>query len=147
MNHEPPVIATERLEPSARIFEVFRNAGYELPAAIADLVDNSLDAGAKNILIRFVRNTSSLERLQVIDDGRGMTEAEAREAMRLVGRTEGLLLDPVYTAKAMAGLIDHIRRGLIEKEANVVFLHTGGLPALFAYAETLGLEDLLHAEG
>ena len=88
VNHEPPVIATERLEPSARIFEVFRNAGYELPAAIADLVDNSLDAGAKNILIRFVRNTSSLERLQVIDDGRGMTEAEAREAMRFGSEKE-----------------------------------------------------------
>ena len=82
-----------------------------------------------------------------VGPGYAVLTDEAREAMRLVGRTEGLLLDPVYTAKAMAGLIDHIRRGLIGKEANVVFLHTGGLPALFAYAETLGLEDLLHAEG
>ena len=82
-----------------------------------------------------------------VGPGYAVLTDEAREAMRLVGRTEGLLLDPVYTAKAMAGLIDHIRRGLTGKEGNVVFLHTGGLPALFAYAETLGLEDLLHAEG
>jgi hypothetical protein len=88
VNHAPLVISTERLEPSARIFDVFRNAGYELPAAIADLVDNSLDAGAKNILVRFVRSTSSLERLQVIDDGRGMTGAEAREAMRFGSEKE-----------------------------------------------------------
>ncbi len=79
---DPPVVATVRLEPSARIFEVFRNAGYELPAAIADLVDNSIDAGAKNILVRFIRTANSLQGLQVIDDGRGMTEDEATEAMR-----------------------------------------------------------------
>jgi 1-aminocyclopropane-1-carboxylate deaminase/D-cysteine desulfhydrase-like pyridoxal-dependent ACC family enzyme len=67
-----------------------------------------------------------------------MTEA-ARAALRLVAGTEGIILDPVYSAKAMAGLIDHVRAGRIGKGQSVVFLHTGGTPALFAYAADLGL--------
>ena len=47
--------------------------------------------------------------------------------------------DPVYSGKAMAGLIDHIRAGRIRKDETVVFLHTGGTPALFAYADDLEL--------
>lgn len=55
------------------------------------------------------------------------------EAVRLAAQLEGLLLDPVYTGKAMAGLIDLVRRGEIPKENAVVFWHTGGSTALFAY--------------
>jgi 1-aminocyclopropane-1-carboxylate deaminase/D-cysteine desulfhydrase-like pyridoxal-dependent ACC family enzyme len=54
-------------------------------------------------------------------------------AIRLVARTEGIILEPTYTAKAMAGLVDHVRRGVIGRDETVVFVHTGGLPALFAY--------------
>jgi D-cysteine desulfhydrase len=60
-----------------------------------------------------------------------------REAIRLTARTEGLLLDPVYTGRAMAGLIDLIRRGEFTKRETVLFWHTGGAPALFAYADQL----------
>ena len=60
-----------------------------------------------------------------------LTEAE-REAIRLFANTEGLLLDPVYTGRAAAGLIDLIRNGFFKKEEVVLFLHTGGQPALFA---------------
>ena len=59
----------------------------------------------------------------------------------LFGRTEALLLDPVYTAKAGAALIDHVRRGVIGPDETVVFWHTGGLPAIFAYAGELGFES------
>lgn len=69
----------------------------------------------------------------------GVMTPECREAMKLVAKTEGIILDPVYTSKAMAGLIDHIRQGRITKNEIVVFLHTGGTPALFAYAEDLEL--------
>jgi len=58
---------------------------------------------------------------------------EAVEAIRLVGRTEGLLLDPMYTGKAMAGLIDHVRKGKFGSGETVVFIHTGGHPALFSH--------------
>jgi 1-aminocyclopropane-1-carboxylate deaminase/D-cysteine desulfhydrase-like pyridoxal-dependent ACC family enzyme len=57
--------------------------------------------------------------------------------MRLAARTDGLILDPIYTAKAMAGLIDHARRGLLNAQSTVVFVHTGGLPALFAVKDEI----------
>jgi D-cysteine desulfhydrase family pyridoxal phosphate-dependent enzyme len=60
-----------------------------------------------------------------------------REAIRLCAQTEGLLVDPVYTGRAMAGLIDLIRRGEFMARQNVLFWHTGGTPALFAYAGQL----------
>jgi L-cysteate sulfo-lyase len=60
-----------------------------------------------------------------------------REAIRLCAQTEGLLVDPVYTGRAMAGLIDLIRAGEFTAGQNVLFWHTGGTPALFAYAREL----------
>jgi threonine synthase len=62
----------------------------------------------------------------------------AIEAIRLAARHEGLLLDPVYTGKAMAGVIDLCRKGPFSSDQNVVFLHTGGAAALFAHARELG---------
>jgi 1-aminocyclopropane-1-carboxylate deaminase/D-cysteine desulfhydrase-like pyridoxal-dependent ACC family enzyme len=69
----------------------------------------------------------------------GIPTPQGLEALRLVARTEGILLDPVYTSKAMAGLIADIRAGKLDKGRPVVFLHTGGSPAIFGYApEVLG---------
>jgi L-cysteate sulfo-lyase len=65
-----------------------------------------------------------------------LTDAE-RTAVRLVARSEGILLDPVYTGKAMAGLMGMIRKEEIGAAENVLFWHTGGTPALFAYADSL----------
>ena len=53
------------------------------------------------------------------------------EAVKLTAQTEGILLDPIYTGKAMAGLIDIVRKGFFTKEDNVLFWHTGGIPTLF----------------
>ncbi|RPJ24333.1 MAG: D-cysteine desulfhydrase family protein [Chloroflexi bacterium] len=60
-----------------------------------------------------------------------LTEAE-REAVRLFAKLEGLLLDPVYTGRAAAGMIDLIRKGFFKKDETILFWHTGGQPALFA---------------
>lgn len=60
-----------------------------------------------------------------------LTDAE-REAVRLFAKCEGVLVDPVYTGRAAAGMIDLIRKGFFKKEETVVFWHTGGQPALFA---------------
>ncbi|MEX2113176.1 MAG: pyridoxal-phosphate dependent enzyme, partial [Pirellulales bacterium] len=57
------------------------------------------------------------------------------EAVTLAARFEGLLVDPVYTGKTLAGLIDLVRQDRFAKSDNVVFFHTGGTPALFAYRE------------
>ena len=59
------------------------------------------------------------------------------DSVRLLAASEGVLLDPVYTGKAMAGLIDLVRRGAFKKGENVLFLHTGGSPALYAYQSIL----------
>jgi 1-aminocyclopropane-1-carboxylate deaminase/D-cysteine desulfhydrase-like pyridoxal-dependent ACC family enzyme len=66
--------------------------------------------------------------------GYGISTPASLEAIRLLARTEGIFLDPVYTAKAMAGMIDYIRQGRVGPNESVVFLHTGGTPALFAHA-------------
>lgn len=66
-----------------------------------------------------------------IGEGYGIESDAGREALELTARTEGILLDPVYTAKAMAGLLDWIRQGRLTREQNVLFWHTGGQMALF----------------
>lgn len=65
--------------------------------------------------------------------GYGTPNDEGSEAVKLLARLEGILLDPVYTGKAMAGLIDGISQKRFKDEGPVLFIHTGGAPALFAY--------------
>lgn len=65
-----------------------------------------------------------------------MSEA-GNAAIRLAARTEGMLLDPVYTAKGFAGLIGSVETGVVARGSSVLFLHTGGTPALFHYGEAL----------
>ncbi|MEM9440057.1 MAG: D-cysteine desulfhydrase, partial [Pseudomonadota bacterium] len=70
-----------------------------------------------------------------VGDGYGLPTEGTIEAIDLLARHEGILLDPVYSAKGMAGLIDQVRKGHFSKTDNIVFLHTGGALALFAYEE------------
>jgi 1-aminocyclopropane-1-carboxylate deaminase/D-cysteine desulfhydrase-like pyridoxal-dependent ACC family enzyme len=71
----------------------------------------------------------------------GAVTPGGREAMDLLARSEGILLDPSYTAKAMAALIDDVRRKRFGPRDIAVFVHTGGTPAVFAYRdEILGTE-------
>jgi D-cysteine desulfhydrase len=60
-----------------------------------------------------------------------------REAIRLLARTEGILVDPVYTGRALGGLVDMIRRGEFSSDDTVLFWHTGGTPALFSHSGVL----------
>ena len=64
--------------------------------------------------------------------GYGVLTEQEREALRMFANLEGLLLDPVYTGRAAAGMLDLIRKGFFKKDETVLFLHTGGQPALFA---------------
>jgi len=72
----------------------------------------------------------------VIGTGYGQPTAAMREAVGMVAALEGVMLDPVYTGKAMAGLIAAIRSGRVGKTDTVVFMHTGGSSSLFAYPDT-----------
>ncbi len=67
-----------------------------------------------------------------VGDGYGIPTAESKEAIALLARTEAIFLDPVYTSKAMAGLLAHIRRGAYPDRMTILFWHTGGQVGLFA---------------
>lgn len=72
-----------------------------------------------------------------VGDGYGVPTESMNKAVLLLARLEGMLFDPVYSGKALAGLIDLIKRGEFANTDNIVFLHTGGSVALFAYADQL----------
>jgi len=72
-----------------------------------------------------------------IGDGYGIPTKSMNDAVLLLARLEGLLFDPVYSGKALAGMIDLVAGGYFEGAQNIVFLHTGGSAALFAYADQL----------
>ena len=73
----------------------------------------------------------------VLPPGYGQLSQPVGDAISMAARLEALLLDPVYTGKAMAGLIDLVRTGRIHAGSRVLFVHTGGLPAMFSYAAAL----------
>ena len=75
-----------------------------------------------------------------VGDGYGLPTPAMNEAVLLLARLEGLLVDPVYTGKALAGLIDLVRRNHFNDSDNIVFLHTGGSAALFAYKNQLNFD-------
>ena len=80
------------------------------------------------------------EKVVVFDDyvgpGYSLPTDAMVEAVKMLARTESILLDPVYSGKAMSGLIDLARKGYFPKGSNVLFLHTGGSPALYAYLDS-----------
>ncbi len=88
-----------------------------------------------------VRGGVPREAFTVLDDyvgaGYSLPTAGMVEAVQLFARLEGILLDPVYTGKTAAGLIDLVRKGHFERGENVLFLHTGGAPALYAYQDVV----------
>jgi L-cysteate sulfo-lyase len=74
-----------------------------------------------------------------VGQGYGLPTESMAEAVKMLARLEGILLDPVYTGKAMAGMIDLVRKGHFKKDANLVFLHTGGSAGLFGYPDSFAL--------
>jgi D-cysteine desulfhydrase len=74
---------------------------------------------------------------EYVGPGYSLPTPAMAEAVRLLARTESILLDPVYTGKTMAGLIALVRNGYFQKDDTVLFVHTGGSPALFVYEDYL----------
>ena len=70
-----------------------------------------------------------------VGEGYGIPSEAGNEAVRLFARTEGIILDPIYTGKAAAGLVAHVREGRFASDDVVVFVHTGGTPAIFTWNE------------
>ncbi len=74
---------------------------------------------------------------EYVGPGYSLPTPEMAEAVRMLARLEGVLIDPVYTGKAMAGLIDLVRKGAFNKDENILFVHTGGSPALYVYMQDI----------
>lgn len=100
----------------------------EIADAAARLLGLHITCTAADFIVRY----------DYLGGGYGIVTELEREAIRLTARLEGILLDPVYTGRAMGGMIDMIRRGEINSGESILFWHTGGAPALFAYAGDLG---------
>ena len=71
----------------------------------------------------------------------GAVTEKGTQAMKLIAKKEGIILDPVYTSKGFAALISYIKKGIIKRGANVIFMFTGGSPAVFAYHEELSKKN------
>ena len=103
----------------ARVFEILDDLAGRIgldPEALRSAVE--LDDGA-------------------LGDGYGLPGADTIDAIRHMGRNHGLVLDPVYTGKAMAGVLQWLRDGRFTPGSRVLFLHTGGQPGVFAYSSTI----------
>jgi L-cysteate sulfo-lyase len=98
---------------------------HRLAQATAERLDPALRVDRKSVEV----NSDH------VGPGYGRPTPEMVEAVETVARLEGILLDPVYTGKAMAGLIAMVRRGSFTRNQVVVFLHTGGAPGLSGYRE------------
>lgn len=118
------------------------SAGYEVVGIsvsrdkryLIDKIPDNINRGADLLGLKSMPGCESSSIYDdYIGDGYGALTDACKEAIGLVARTEGIFLDPVYSGKCMAGLIDLIRTGAIAKSETIVFLHTGGWPALFAY--------------
>ncbi|HEY7331067.1 MAG TPA: D-cysteine desulfhydrase family protein [Gemmataceae bacterium] len=107
---------------------------WDTPQKMADVAGRA--AALLELPHRLTRDDVEL-REDFIGPAYGAVTKESWEALRLLATTEGILLDPVYTAKAMAGLIHDAHEGRLGRDDTVVFLHTGGLPAVFAYRDDL----------
>ncbi|MND11283.1 D-cysteine desulfhydrase [compost metagenome] len=126
--HAGLAVGLEQLMPGAELIgvTVSRKVADQLPKVVAlqQAVANSLELQAK-------------AGITLWDDyfapGYGTPNDEGMEAVKLLAQLEGILLDPVYTGKAMAGLIDGIQQKRFKDEGPILFIHTGGAPALFAY--------------
>jgi L-cysteate sulfo-lyase len=85
-----------------------------------------------------VRREDVAANCDYVGKGYGFSTRDSLDAIQTLARLEGILLDPVYTGKAMAGLIDLINLGLFKKGQNIVFIHTGGSAGLFGYIDDFG---------
>ena len=105
--------------------EDFQNATIERSIQVSEMfeLDQPLDSGDLQVLEKY--------------QGPAYGEPDDRviEAIQIVGKSEGLILDPNYTGKAMSGLIGELRDGRVAAEETIVFIHSGGLPQLFAHAD------------
>ncbi|MBT7004305.1 MAG: pyridoxal-phosphate dependent enzyme [Chloroflexi bacterium] len=109
------------------------------PGKIEDFQNVTADRSKQVVEMFDLEQPLDTDDIQVLEDYQGPAYGEPDdrviEAIQMVGKAEGLILDPNYTGKAMSGLIGEFRAGRIDPEETIVFIHSGGLPQLFAHAD------------
>jgi len=109
------------------------------------IIDTILESADKACELLGTEDRLVREDVTVFDDyygeDYGITTPQSLEAIKLTASNEALIIDPVYTSKAMAGLVDMCRKGDLKKGDRVCFIHTGGVPALFAYRNSFPMSQ------
>jgi 1-aminocyclopropane-1-carboxylate deaminase/D-cysteine desulfhydrase-like pyridoxal-dependent ACC family enzyme len=109
----------------------FKGDNEERMAQIANQAAERLDLDVTLTAADFDNDDS------FVGDRYGIPTPEGLAALRLLAQKEGILTDPVYSSKALAALVAHIRGGALPAQEPVVFVHTGGTPALFGYTDEM----------
>lgn len=112
-------VSATRTEQEKRVFDLAKESSALAGSAIA------------------IRRNMIVALDDFVGEGYSLPTTEMAETVTLFARTEGILLDPVYTGKAAAGLIDMVHQGAFKKNSNVVFVHTGGSPVSYSYGDAL----------
>jgi D-cysteine desulfhydrase/L-cysteate sulfo-lyase len=115
-----------------RVHGVTATREYDVPARTSTIAN---ETAAMLGLDARVRPEDVVSFDDFVGPGYGRPSAAGKEAVRLFARTEGLVLDPVYTGKCAAALIAHARDGRLTREDTAVFVHTGGAPAIFTWSD------------
>jgi L-cysteate sulfo-lyase len=130
------VLGATALETGIKVIGIAN--GYEPKRVVSSRIAEIANASAQLLGLNF---STSAEAITLLDDyvgeGYGTIDQFTLDTVKLVAETEGIFLDPVYTARGMLGLVNLIRTRYFKREDNVVFIHTGGLPSLFGYREPL----------
>jgi 1-aminocyclopropane-1-carboxylate deaminase/D-cysteine desulfhydrase-like pyridoxal-dependent ACC family enzyme len=130
-------------------------AALQNPVQIRGIAPAVWGKPAAGLIVRYAKQTARLLDLRCdfaeekvynttdyVGEGYGIPTPAGVEMIKLMARTEGIYLEPVYTGKAMSAVADHIAKGELRRDDTVLFLHTGGTPALFAYVDDLGMEEM-----
>lgn len=133
------IVGARALAPEVRIIGI--STGRDKAASEANVLAIARETAAAMGLDVEIGPDDVVVHDEYVGEGYGILNPGVVEAIAQTARTEGILLDPVYTGKAMTGLLDLVATGEFTSTDTVVFLHTGGAPALFPYREGL-LEDL-----
>lgn len=126
------IMLAQKLIGGFAMHAVCATAEFDLPSRTARIANETIAALGLDIAVTEdeVINTEDF-----VGKGYGIPSEAGDEAVKLVARTEGIILDPIYTGKAAAGMIAHIREGRFSQDDVLVFVHTGGTPAIFTWNE------------
>lgn len=126
------IMLAQKLLGGFAMHAICATAEFDLPSRTAKIANETIATLGLDITISEdeVVNTE-----EFVGKGYGIPSEAGDEAVRLFARTEGIILDPIYTGKAAAGMIAHIREGRFGPDDVLVFVHTGGTPAIFTWNE------------